>query len=229
MIAPGALVMLSPIIVGFLFGVEALAGLLAGALVSGVQMAISASNTGGAWDNAKKYIAAGGLGKDKMKHTPQHDAAVIGDTVGDPLKDTSGPSLNILIKLVRVCCSCGCIAHTHSPCVLLFADGYHLGRARAGVPLAVQGWSAAAALRLNARPTNRAHVFSHNLRFFKLSLPFLIHPRALVLLFRCGQTCDTRGSCSSPRGRLPNHTRDSFGSWFWFEAFRSWRVVSPAF
>jgi inorganic pyrophosphatase len=102
MIAPGALVMLSPIIVGFLFGVEALAGLLAGALVSGVQMAISASNTGGAWDNAKKYIAAGGLGKDKMKHTPQHDAAVIGDTVGDPLKDTSGPSLNILIKLMAI-------------------------------------------------------------------------------------------------------------------------------
>jgi inorganic pyrophosphatase len=102
MIAPGALVMLTPIIVGFLFGVKALAGLLAGALVSGVQMAISASNTGGAWDNAKKYIAAGGLGEDKRKHTPQHDAAVIGDTVGDPLKDTSGPSLNILIKLMAI-------------------------------------------------------------------------------------------------------------------------------
>jgi len=102
MIAPGALVMLTPIITGFFFGVEALAGVLAGALVSGVQMAISASNTGGAWDNAKKYIAAGGLGEDKRKHTPEHNAAVIGDTVGDPLKDTSGPSLNILIKLMAI-------------------------------------------------------------------------------------------------------------------------------
>jgi len=102
MIAPACLVILTPILVGFLFGVRCLAGLLAGALVSGVQMAISSSNTGGAWDNAKKYIAAGGLGEDKRKHTPQHDAAVIGDTVGDPLKDTSGPALNILIKLMAI-------------------------------------------------------------------------------------------------------------------------------
>jgi H(+)-translocating pyrophosphatase len=102
MLPPGALVMLTPLIVGFLFGVEALAGLLAGALVSGVQMAISSSNTGGAWDNAKKYIAAGGLGPDKKKHSDEHKAAVIGDTVGDPLKDTSGPSLNILIKLMAI-------------------------------------------------------------------------------------------------------------------------------
>jgi len=102
MMAPGALVMLTPLIVGFLFGVEALAGVLAGALVSGVQMAISSSNTGGAWDNAKKFIAAGGLGPDKKKHSDEHKAAVIGDTVGDPLKDTSGPSLNILIKLMAI-------------------------------------------------------------------------------------------------------------------------------
>jgi len=102
MLPPGALVMLTPLIVGFLFGVEALAGVLAGALVSGVQMAISSSNTGGAWDNAKKYIAAGGLGEDKKKHSEPHKAAVIGDTVGDPLKDTSGPSLNILIKLMAI-------------------------------------------------------------------------------------------------------------------------------
>jgi len=102
MIAPACLVLFTPIIVGFLFGVEALAGVLAGALVSGVQMAISASNTGGAWDNAKKYIAAGGLGEDKKKHSEPHKAAVIGDTVGDPLKDTSGPSLNILIKLMAI-------------------------------------------------------------------------------------------------------------------------------
>jgi len=102
MIPPACLVMLTPLIVGFFFGVQCLAGLLAGALVSGVQMAISSSNTGGAWDNAKKYIAAGGLGPDKRKHSPEHSAAVIGDTVGDPLKDTSGPSLNILIKLMAI-------------------------------------------------------------------------------------------------------------------------------
>ena len=105
MIAPGCLVIFTPIITGTLFGTHALAGVLAGALVSGVQMAISASNTGGAWDNAKKYIEAGAseharsLGR---KGSETHKAAVIGDTVGDPLKDTSGPSLNILIKLMAV-------------------------------------------------------------------------------------------------------------------------------
>jgi len=99
MIAPGALVMISPIAVGFLLGVEALAGMLAGSLVSGVQIAISASNTGGAWDNAKKYIEQGNLGG---KGSEPHKAAVVGDTVGDPLKDTSGPSLNILIKLMAI-------------------------------------------------------------------------------------------------------------------------------
>jgi inorganic pyrophosphatase len=102
MIPPGALVMLTPLIVGFLFGVEALAGLLVGALVSGVQMAISSSNTGGAWDNAKKYIEGDNLGEGKGKGTDYHVAAVIGDTVGDPLKDTSGPALNILIKLSAI-------------------------------------------------------------------------------------------------------------------------------
>eukprot|EP00163_Fabomonas_tropica_P024825 TRINITY_DN4277_c0_g3_i3.p1 TRINITY_DN4277_c0_g3~~TRINITY_DN4277_c0_g3_i3.p1 ORF type:complete len:156 (+),score=55.13 TRINITY_DN4277_c0_g3_i3:37-468(+) len=99
MIAPGALVMLSPLVTGFLFGKNALAGLLAGALVSGVQMAISSSNTGGAWDNAKKYIEAGAFGG---KGTDVHAASVIGDTVGDPLKDTSGPALNILMKLMAI-------------------------------------------------------------------------------------------------------------------------------
>jgi inorganic pyrophosphatase len=101
MLPPGALVMLTPIIVGFLFGVEALAGVLAGSLVSGVQMAISASNTGGAWDNAKKYVEAGGV-PGKGKGSELHKAVVIGDTVGDPLKDTSGPALNILIKLSAI-------------------------------------------------------------------------------------------------------------------------------
>jgi H(+)-translocating pyrophosphatase len=99
MVAPGALVILAPILTGFIFGKAALAGLLAGALVSGVQMAISASNTGGAWDNAKKYIESGKFGG---KGSSAHTAAVIGDTVGDPLKDTSGPSLNILIKLMAI-------------------------------------------------------------------------------------------------------------------------------
>lgn len=102
MIPPGALVMLTPLITGYLFGVEALAGVLAGALVSGVQMAISSSNTGGAWDNAKKYIEAGHLGEAYGKGTKCHHNAVTGDTVGDPLKDTSGPALNILIKLTAI-------------------------------------------------------------------------------------------------------------------------------
>jgi len=105
MVAPGALVMLSPLITGTFFGVYAVYGLLTGALLSGVQLAISMSNTGGAWDNAKKLI--GGEGAEKInslygKGTEAHKAAVIGDTVGDPLKDTSGPSLNILMKLMAI-------------------------------------------------------------------------------------------------------------------------------
>jgi inorganic pyrophosphatase len=116
MIAPGLLVLLAPLVIGFLFGPTCLAGMLAGSLVSGVQIAISASNTGGAWDNAKKYIEAGGLelkeDPEDMSENPKmrpskkgddvHKAAVTGDTVGDPLKDTSGPSLNILIKLMAI-------------------------------------------------------------------------------------------------------------------------------
>ncbi len=99
MIAPGVLIMGAPLAVGFLFGIEAVAGLLAGSLVTGGVIAISASNSGGAWDNAKKYIEAGNLGG---KGSEVHKAAVVGDTVGDPLKDTSGPSLNILIKLSAI-------------------------------------------------------------------------------------------------------------------------------
>lgn len=105
MIAPGILVIFTPLVVGFLFGPKAIAGLLPGALVSGVQMAISSSNSGGAWDNAKKYIEGGNLvidGVQKKKGSDEHKAAVIGDTVGDPLKDTSGPSLNILVKLMAI-------------------------------------------------------------------------------------------------------------------------------
>ena len=99
MIAPGVLIMGAPLVAGFLFGVEAVAGLLAGSLVAGGVLAIASSNSGGAWDNAKKYIEAGNLGG---KGSEEHKAAVVGDTVGDPLKDTSGPSLNILIKLSAI-------------------------------------------------------------------------------------------------------------------------------
>jgi inorganic pyrophosphatase len=92
-------------VLGYVFGPKALLGFLPGAIVSGVQMAISASNTGGAWDNAKKFIEAGLMfdnGEKVKKGSEIHKAAVIGDTVGDPLKDTSGPSLNILIKLMAI-------------------------------------------------------------------------------------------------------------------------------
>jgi len=117
MIAPGLLVIVSPIATGLFFGPKGVAGLLAGSIVSGIQMAISASNTGGAWDNAKKHIEANRLQPDILnerdeegntiivrhnKGTDTHKAAVVGDTVGDPLKDTSGPSLNILIKLMAI-------------------------------------------------------------------------------------------------------------------------------
>jgi len=137
MIAPGALVIISPLLAGLLFGPAAVEGLLAGAIVSGVQVAISASNTGGAWDNCKKEIEKErsafktqmkkeGIDiaalTEKIANTPEgdhknvlkshlaaskrlkalHDAAVVGDTVGDPLKDTSGPAINILIKLSAI-------------------------------------------------------------------------------------------------------------------------------
>lgn len=99
MIAPGLLVILTPLFSGWLFGVNMVAGLLIGALITGVMMAISMANSGGAWDNAKKYIETGQLGG---KGSDTHKAAVVGDTVGDPFKDTSGPSLNILIKLMAI-------------------------------------------------------------------------------------------------------------------------------
>ena len=99
MIVPGVLAVLAPLVIGLLLGAESLGGLLAGALVSGVMMAIFMSNSGGAWDNAKKYVEEGHHGG---KGSETHKAAVVGDTVGDPLKDTSGPSINILIKLMTV-------------------------------------------------------------------------------------------------------------------------------
>jgi K(+)-stimulated pyrophosphate-energized sodium pump len=99
MILPGITAVLAPVIVGRFLGVEALGGLLAGATVTGVLMALFMANAGGAWDNAKKYIEGGAYGG---KGSDPHKAAVVGDTVGDPFKDTSGPSLNILIKLMSV-------------------------------------------------------------------------------------------------------------------------------
>merc|ERR1712048_20419 len=106
MFAPGILVIASPLLAGMLFGKNCCAGVLSGGLVSGVQLAISMSNTGGAWDNAKKYIEGGNLydkdGNQLKKGTDAHKNAVTGDTVGDPLKDTSGPSLNILVKLSAI-------------------------------------------------------------------------------------------------------------------------------
>merc|ERR1719378_827669 len=102
MIKPGALVILSPLVAGLGFGKNACAGMLSGALVSAVHLAISMSNTGGAWDNSKKYISAGGLGEEMRKGSEAHSNSVTGDTVGDPLKDTSGPALNIVMKLTAI-------------------------------------------------------------------------------------------------------------------------------
>ena len=99
MVVPGIMAVLAPVLVGYLLGAAALGGMLGGSIVTGVMMAIFMSNSGGAWDNAKKYIESGHFGG---KGTAPHAAAVVGDTVGDPFKDTAGPSLNILIKLMSV-------------------------------------------------------------------------------------------------------------------------------
>ena len=99
MIIPAVMAVIAPLLVGFVMGTEALGGMLAGALVTGVLLAIMMSNAGGAWDNAKKYVESGVYGG---KGSETHKAAVVGDTVGDPFKDTSGPSLNILIKLMTI-------------------------------------------------------------------------------------------------------------------------------
>ena len=114
MVIPGLLAVFCPIAVGCLLGVEALGGLLAGALVTGVLLAIFMSNSGGAWDNAKKYIEGGVHGG---KGGDSHKAAVVGDTVGDPFKDTSGPSINILIKLMTV------VALVFARLFMLIGDG----------------------------------------------------------------------------------------------------------
>jgi len=99
MILPGLIAVVSPIVVGSVMGAGALGGLLAGSIVTGFLMAVFMANAGGAWDNAKKYIELGNYGG---KGSDAHKAAVTGDTVGDPFKDTSGPSLNILLKVMAV-------------------------------------------------------------------------------------------------------------------------------
>jgi K(+)-stimulated pyrophosphate-energized sodium pump len=101
MVGPGVVAIVAPVIVGFILGFNALGGLLAGSLVTGVLMALFMANAGGAWDNAKKAIEQGHI-EGAKKGDAAHDAAIIGDTVGDPFKDTSGPSLNILIKLMSI-------------------------------------------------------------------------------------------------------------------------------
>jgi K(+)-stimulated pyrophosphate-energized sodium pump len=101
MILPGMVAVIAPVLVGFVLHKEALGGMLAGATLAGVLLALMMSNGGGAWDNAKKYIEKGELAGEK-KGGEAHKAAVVGDTVGDPFKDTSGPAMNILIKLMSV-------------------------------------------------------------------------------------------------------------------------------
>jgi len=121
MIPPGCLVIFTPLLTGIFFGVYAVSGLLVGSLIAAVQLAVSMSNSGGAWDNAKKYIERASPDSDlKGKGSDVHKAAVVGDTVGDPFKDTSGPALNIVMKLMAVLS-------------LVFADTFYAVKGGAGI------------------------------------------------------------------------------------------------
>jgi len=99
MVVPGVIAVVAPIVIGLILGADGLGGFLAGAIVTGVMLALMMANAGGAWDNAKKYIEEGHLGG---KGSDAHKAAVVGDTIGDPFKDTSGPAMNIMIKLMSI-------------------------------------------------------------------------------------------------------------------------------
>ena len=99
MVVPGVIAVAAPIVIGLVLGRDGLGGFLAGSIVTGVMLALMMANAGGAWDNAKKYIEEGHLGG---KGSDAHKAAVVGDTIGDPFKDTSGPAMNILIKLMSI-------------------------------------------------------------------------------------------------------------------------------
>jgi K(+)-stimulated pyrophosphate-energized sodium pump len=116
MVVPGVMAVAIPLGVGILFGVETLGGLLAGALISGVPLALLLANAGGAWDNAKKYIETGDDAELGGKGSDAHKAAVVGDTVGDPFKDTSGPSLNILLKLMAI------VSLVFAPLIMMLND-----------------------------------------------------------------------------------------------------------
>jgi H(+)-translocating pyrophosphatase len=102
MLMPGCVAVMCPVVMGFLFGPQCIVGVLAGATVSGTMLALVMGNAGGAWDNAKKYVERGDFGEHLSKKSPVHSANVSGDTVGDPFKDTSGPSMDILIKLMAI-------------------------------------------------------------------------------------------------------------------------------
>ena len=105
MVVPGLLAVLSPLVIGFIFGPVALGGLLIGVIISGLLLALMMTAGGAAWDNAKKYIESGNLGGKKLpdgSRNPTHAAAVVGDTVGDPTKDTAGPAINPLIKVMNI-------------------------------------------------------------------------------------------------------------------------------
>jgi K(+)-stimulated pyrophosphate-energized sodium pump len=117
MIQPSVLAIIVPVTVGVLFGVAGVLGLLAGALTAGFALAVMMANSGGAWDNAKKYIEEGHYGG---KGSEAHKASVVGDTVGDPFKDTSGPSLNILIKLMSM------VSVVFAGLIVAFANGQGL-------------------------------------------------------------------------------------------------------
>ncbi|UCC51036.1 MAG: sodium/proton-translocating pyrophosphatase, partial [Anaerolineaceae bacterium] len=117
MVTPALIAILVPVVIGILFGVAGVLGLLAGGLAAGFLLALMMSNAGGAWDNAKKYIEEGHYGG---KGSEAHKAAVTGDTVGDPFKDTSGPSLNILIKLMSM------VSVVFAGLVVFFANGQGL-------------------------------------------------------------------------------------------------------